>query len=255
MAPGGPSGPDEISGGCTIKALAVAWDTTVLRWLAERPCSLTELDALSPREVTHHDIRRARKSLSAVGLITPVPSADKRQPYAPVDWARGSAGCIAAAIRWERRFLDAKAPLSSTEIETLLLLLLPMVEVPQNSGGDTCLLHVERLTDLSVAVEEGGILAYPPTFENARSNRLSGSAESWFDALIDGCTKTLRMQGRIDLTTALASGLHGACVRFAATRQSNDLDKSSIPMCAVSARENCTALISSTFTDKDVNYL
>ncbi|HWP32703.1 MAG TPA: winged helix-turn-helix transcriptional regulator [Solirubrobacterales bacterium] len=123
LAPDGPCGPDDAMGAQAIKALAIAWDTTVLRWLAERPCSLTELDALSPREVSYHEVRKAREALSQAGLIEPVPCADRSQPYEPTYWARRAAACIAAAIRWERRSLPE--PIDSTwatEIETLSLL-------------------------------------------------------------------------------------------------------------------------------------
>lgn len=123
LAPDGPSSPDQVSGAQRIKALAVAWDTTALRWLAERPCSLIELDALSPREVSYHEVRKAREALSEAGLIAPVPSADRGQPYVPTKWARRSAGCIVAAIRWEKQHLAAHAqPSWATEIETLSLL-------------------------------------------------------------------------------------------------------------------------------------
>jgi DNA-binding HxlR family transcriptional regulator len=123
LAPDGPCGPDEAAGAKAVKALAIAWDTTVLRWLAERPCSLTELDALSPREVSYHEVRKVREALSCAGLIAPVLSPDRGQPYKPTDWARRSAGCIAAAIRWERRHLaEPTEPSWMTEMETLSLL-------------------------------------------------------------------------------------------------------------------------------------
>jgi len=123
LSPDGPSSPDDATGALAIKALAIGWDTTVLRWLAERPCSLTELDALSPREVSYHEVRKAREGLSSAGLIAPVPSTDRRQPYTPTEWARRSAGCIAAAVRWEKEHLGAPAPASwAMEVETLSLL-------------------------------------------------------------------------------------------------------------------------------------
>jgi len=124
LAPDGPSSPDDLLGGQTIKALAIAWDTTALRWLAEKPCSLTKLDALSPREVSYHELRKARSALSKAGLIEPVPSADRGQPYTPTEWARRATACIAAAIRWEKRYLaePIEPPSWAIEIETLSLL-------------------------------------------------------------------------------------------------------------------------------------
>lgn len=123
LSPDGPSSPDVACGAQTIKALAIAWDTTVVRWLAERPCSQTELAAMSPPDVSYHEVRNAREALSKAGLIVPVPRTDRRQPYAPAEWFRRSAGCIAAAIRWEEKHLTEPAPAPwAMEIETLSLL-------------------------------------------------------------------------------------------------------------------------------------
>jgi DNA-binding HxlR family transcriptional regulator len=169
--PNGPSSPDEVLGACAIKALAVAWQATALRWFAERPRSLTELNAESPPEVSYHELRKAREALSAAGLITPVPSEDRRQSYALTEWARRSASSLAAAIRWERSFLDgaAEAP-TAVELEALLLLARPL----------------SLLEGVSSAASAWG-------------SRVAGPSAAWLDALVDGQTEALRTQGGIRL--------------------------------------------------------
>jgi len=245
-APERPSSPDDVIGARTIKALATAWESTVLRWLAERPCSLNELNALSPGEVTYHEVRKVRELLSATDLIAPAPSDNCGQPYALTDWARGSAGCIAAAIHWERTFLDDTRPPSPTEVETLLLLLLPLVEVPLSlCGGEACSLQIDGHVDLSVAMEKGRVVTHELSkFNDAKKSRLSGPAESWFDTLTEGHRDFLRAQGRVHLTTALANGLHKVSKRFSITQSKGSAN------CNVhrfATRENRTVPISSDF--------
>ncbi|HEX7245667.1 MAG TPA: winged helix-turn-helix transcriptional regulator [Solirubrobacterales bacterium] len=234
--PSGPSSPDDLTGARKIKALANAWDTTVLRWLAERPCSLTELDSLSPSAVSHHEARKSREGLSAAGLIAPVESRDRRRPYAPVSWARCVAGCIAAAIGWELAFLEASAFPSSVDVETLLLLLLPLVDSIPVPHGSVCALQVDQSGDLPVAtVEEGRIVPGATDVDsgNGRASRISGSAESWLHAIVHGRTESLSMQGRTRLTTALVSGIHAAGMRHASEPGADTLDKLPISLCAI----------------------
>lgn len=241
-APGESSSPDEVAGGRTIKALATAWETNVLRWLAERPRSLTELNALSPDEVTYHNVRSARESLSTGGLITPVHSEDHAQPYELTEWARWSAGCVAAAIRWERTFLEDTTQLSPAEIEALLHLLLPLVRMNDD-------------LDLSVTVDEGHITTQASRLEGGQPSRLSGSAESWIEALADGRGDALQMQGGIHLTTSLAHELHEACVRFVASDTRNSEYPPDWTVRGFAARENRTAPICSSFPGNKVQPL
>jgi DNA-binding HxlR family transcriptional regulator len=255
-SPDAPSSPDELDGARSIKALAVAWDTTVLRWLAERPCSVTELDSLSPPDVTHHEVRTARESLSGVGMISPVASDERGQPYAANEWTRRAAGCIAAAIRWKKAFLAGARPPSPAEAEGLLRLLLPLVEIQPTLQDGVCTLRIDRHANLPVLVMgDGRIVPCEPPPDHPRVSQVSGDAEAWFRAFLDGRTDSLRMRGGIHLTVALAGGLHRACMQPSATDDSATLDKCSDPMYAISTREIRTAPISRTFSNDPVKYL
>lgn len=255
-SPEGPSSPDELAGAGAIKALAVAWDTTVLRWLAERPCSVTELDSLSPPDVTYHEVRKAREALSTAKLIGPVASDERGQPYAATEWARRAAGCIAAAIHWEGAFLSGAERPAPAEAEGLLRMLLPVVEIQPTLQSGVCELRIDRHADLSVLVGEGRIVACDPASSHPRASQVSGDAEAWLHAVLDGKTDSLRMRGGIHLTAALADGLHRACVQLATMDGAiATLDKCFDSMYAVSARENRTVPISRTFSNDPVKYL
>ena len=209
--PSGPQTTGELFGAPETKALAVGWNSTAIRWLAERPCSLTELDAQSPPEVSYHEARKAREALSETGLIAPVPSGDRGQPYAPTEWARRMARALAAAIRWERDFLleDVSAP-TSVEAEALLLLLVPLIDPLSEELSGKCSLELDGLGGVSMIVKRGRVASCAPGLSEDSESAISGSLTAWLEALIEGRTAGLRMHGGIRLTTAITERLRNA---------------------------------------------
>lgn len=206
--PSGLQGKGDLHGVVETKALAVGWNSTVLRWLAEGPCSLTELDAQSPPDVSYHELRKAREALSDTGLIAAVPNEDRQQPYELTEWMRGAARILAAAVRWEHDFLtedDSEPP--SLELETLLRLFMPSIFVPLSHAMDG---------DRSVPVGEPGSVSVTVGISSAavctlgrsgtQESQISGSLASWLDAMVDGRAAGLRMRGGIRLTTQLLDG-------------------------------------------------
>jgi len=209
--PSGPQVAGELFGTPETKALAVGWNSTAIRWLAERPCSLTELDAQSPPEVSYHEARKAREALSETGLIAPVPSEDRRQPYAPTEWARRMARALAAAIRWERDFLveGVSAP-TAVEAEALLLLLAPLIDpLPGGLNGE-CSLDLDDLGGVSMTVRRGRVASCAPGSSGDAESGISGSLTAWLEALVEGRTTGLRMRGEVRLTTAVVERLRSA---------------------------------------------
>jgi DNA-binding HxlR family transcriptional regulator len=220
-SPTNPSSPDDVRGAQTIKALGLAWETTVLRSLADRPRSLTELASMSPPDVTYHEVRRARESLSEAGLVVSVGSEGRAQPYVLVDWARRAAGCVAASIRWEKSFAGSTASTGPVDVGTLLLLLLPLVNPPARLSG-ACMLQIDQPNDFAATVDSGSIVAHPPgQVDIARESRVSGPADAWLAALLDGKADSLAMRGGIHLTTALTNALHDASRPATAPIQAN----------------------------------
>jgi hypothetical protein len=184
-------------------------------------------------------------------MVSPVPSDERGQPYAATDWTRRAAGCIAAAMHWEGVFLVGAWPPGPMETEGLLRLLLPLVEVQPTLQSGVCALRIDQYADLSVLVGEGRILACDLPPSHPRVSEVSGNAEAWLRAVLDGRTDSLRMRGGVRLTSALADGLHRACAQGNAA----GVDKCSKRTYAISARENRTASISRIFSNDSVKYL
>jgi hypothetical protein len=204
--PNRPLGMGDLFGVVETKALAIGWNSTVFHWLAERPCSLTELNAQSPPDVSYHELRKAREALSGTGLIAAVPSGDRGQPYELTEWMRGAARILAAAVRWERDFLggdDSEPP--SLELETLLRLFM-LSSAPPAPAPD----GEQRLGSLgspSVTVMNDYAAICTPGRSDTQESQISGSLASWLDALVDGQATGLQMKGGIRLTTSLLDGL------------------------------------------------
>lgn len=209
--PTGTAGRGELLGVIETKALALGWNSTVVRWLAEQPCSLTTLDAQSPPEVSYHELRKARQALSDAGLIAHVASGDRGKPYEPTTWMRRAAGPLAAAIRWERDFLlGPDSEPTTLEVEALLLLLAASPGEMSESLNGTCALRLGHETELSVCVREGRIVTLdssPAARDLKAASAISGSLGAWLDALIERKTSGLRVEGNLRLTTGLLTGL------------------------------------------------
>lgn len=212
QAPGADDDRNRVADLLAIKALALGWSTGALRWLAERPHSVTELASYGAPEVSYHDVRRARQALADAGLIEPVSSLERGRPYSPTRWGREAAGPLAAAIRWEREsVIGGAGPLTEDDGETLLLLAVPLIRTLDATSRGSCALLFESGGGVSVAVE-GGELAGCAPYEGINGHcQIRGPVSAWLDVLLDGCADELEALGAVRLTGELTKGLHGAC--------------------------------------------
>jgi DNA-binding HxlR family transcriptional regulator len=141
-APQGPLALGDAYATVRVKALAVAWGSTLLRWLAERPRSLTELERLV-HMFGYRKLERISRDLVKAGLVERVAIGGRSSPYGVTRWARQSAGLLTAAMRWERHEIAKRgASVTSIEAEGVLLLALPLIELPDDVTG-TCALLVD----------------------------------------------------------------------------------------------------------------
>lgn len=213
-------GKGDLFGVVETKALAIGWNSTVLRWLAERPCSLTELDAQSPPGVSYHELRKAREALSHTGLIAAVASEDRGQPYELTDWTRRAAPALAAAVRWERSFLSKDDPEpASTDVETLLRLFSPSLAPIGPALDEDSSPLPDNSEAFSVIVGNHGDGVGAGKRSGSQVGEISGTLTSWLDALVDGRSTGLQMRGGIRLTTELLDRLRRNTHQWPSARQ------------------------------------
>jgi DNA-binding HxlR family transcriptional regulator len=198
----------------TIKALVDGWSTAIVRAIAARPLSLTELSKLIKSE-TYPALGRRLGAMRAAGLIEPLPSSDRSTPYVASPWLRRAIAPLAAAARWERRYaLGEVPPIGKLDVEASFLLSIPLLKMPRDLSG-RCRLAVElrgegevqRLAGALVEVRDGRI-ACSSRLEGSADAWASGSVTSWLLAVIDGDAGQLEVGGDGEIGGALLNGLH-----------------------------------------------
>lgn len=215
-SPDGPLPLGSISSKSTIKAMAEAWSTKILRALAARPLSLTELDELISG-VSYPALERRLSALYLTGQVTRISGQGRAMAYAVTDWLRRAAAPLAAATQWERRHLQGVAtPISNLDAEAALLLSVPLLAVPEKLTG-SCRLAVEfpaeagsRLAGVLVEVEEGRVVSCISRLEGNTSAWIYGSVNGWLRAVTDGDSCSLELGGDSSLAAGILDGLHGA---------------------------------------------
>jgi DNA-binding HxlR family transcriptional regulator len=127
-APEGPLGLGDASATLAVKALALGWGSTLLRWLAERPRSLTELERIVDG-LGYRKLERVAHNLVEAGLAERIATKGRLNPYTVTPWARESARPFVAAVRWEQREIPEHcSPATAIEAMGGLMLALPLID-------------------------------------------------------------------------------------------------------------------------------
>lgn len=226
-APQGPIslGSEEAKG--AIRALVAGWSSTVLRALAARPLSLTELSGVIDG-ISYPALERRLSAMRAVRQIEVLSNRPgKAKPYAVTDWTRRAMGPLLAAARCECRHLGEMAePPGRIDLEAALLLAVPLASLPPGSGG-SCLLAVSEPagpTDgganhdvpsrhlAGVRVEiDGGRVTCAPGLEAGLGICAYGTAGAWMKAFVEGSFDGLQVEGsECAFAHPLIEGIHSA---------------------------------------------
>lgn len=216
-APNGPIEPGGEEAKGAIKALAGGWSSTLIRELAGRPVTLSELNDAIP-EVSYPQLERRINWMRMTGQIEPRQRDGRGTPYVVTDWLRRAIAPLSVSGRCERRHMEEETlPITEVEVEAAFLMAIPLAQLPPYTAG-TCLLAAQAasgqgdpLAGVTVEVGRGEVLscgsrlaATPPTWA-------VGSPDAWLDAVIDGEIVDLRIGGeRPQLALDLVAGLHNA---------------------------------------------
>lgn len=216
-----PDGPLEVgstAGKSSTKALAEGWSSGLVRALAAKPLTLTEVSQLI-NGLSYHSLDRRLTAMRLAGLIEPAPAPRRGTPYQVTDWLRQGIGPLAAAARWERRnAAERTSPIRPIDVEAAFLLALPLVQVgPEQSG--TCRLLVDspnggsrRRAGVVVEVDDGRIASCVTRIEAEVDASAVGSAAAWARAVLARDPEGLEFSGRRPLAISLSLGLHSALV-------------------------------------------
>lgn len=216
LAPDGPISLETGGARGVVKAFVDGWGSTMVRSLASRPMSLTELDRRIV-DLSYPALERRLSSMRMAGLVEPCPGSGGGTPYAVTDWARRGVVPLASAVNCERLHMRRRAaPVTPSDIEAAFMLATPLVTLSSEASG-SCRLEVEAEPDRSheqvgvrVAVEAGRIVACDNELMANASASASGSAACWFSAIRDGTAELLSFGGSRQLGEGLVIGLHVA---------------------------------------------
>lgn len=199
-----------------IKALVEGWSTKMLRALAARSLSLTELN----RIIGNLSYPALERRLGAMRLAAQVEarSANGRgRPYSVTKWARQGIAPLAAAGRWERRYLpEATPPIRRNDVEAAFLLAVPLLRLPSDVDG-SCRMGAEfhngsqrRLAGVMATVEAGQVVSCATQLQGHPDAWALGSPTGWLNAVIEHDDTSLELGGDCHLARSLLGGLHQA---------------------------------------------
>jgi DNA-binding HxlR family transcriptional regulator len=196
-----------------VKAFVDGWGSTMVRSLALRPMSLTELDR-EITELSYPALERRLSSMRMAGLIKAQPSDGSGTPYALTEWARRGVRPLAAAAHCERVHMGRRAaPVTEADIEGAFLLATPLVDLRDQSTG-TCQLEVEAArgrrgqAGVKVEVERGKVVACECELDDERPSYAIGTTTKWFSAIKDGALDELRFGGGKQFAESFVFAMH-----------------------------------------------
>lgn len=214
-----PDGPISLEAGGArgvVKAFVDGWGSTMMRGLAARPMSLTELDRRIA-DLSYPALERRLSSMRMAGLVEARPGPGGGTPYGLTDWARRGVLPLASAVHCERVHMRGRAaPVTQIDIEAAFMLATPLVGLPEDASG-SCRLEVDAEPDhsrarvaVAVAVEAGRVVACDSELERVPNAVASGSAGHWFSAVKEGTANLLSFDGARQLSEGMVIGLHSA---------------------------------------------
>lgn len=204
-----------------VKSLVDGWSSSIVRALAARPLSLTDLNRLIS-SLNYPSLERRLVAMRLAGQIEALPGETRATPYVVTDWMRRSVAPLAAAARWERRHLpEDTAPIARTDIESALLLALPLATVSGDANGN-CRLAVEfrngghepALAGVQVGLRSGRVESCVARLEGEVDASIAGTVSGWIRALTERDVHGLEVGGEARLGWSVLAGLNAAMFKL-----------------------------------------
>lgn len=216
-APGGPLQLGSVAAKNAIKALIDGWSSTIVRALAARPLSLTELSNLISG-LNYPSLERRLMAMRLVGLVEARPGKTRGTPYAVTNWMRAAIAPLTAAMSWEQQHRAAHtARIGRIDIESMFLLAAPILKLGPDVTG-ACRLAVEiegengatALAGVLIRVERGRLVSCVSRLQGDVDAWLLGTAEDWIGALLERDSDGVEAGGNSELATTVLDGLQRA---------------------------------------------
>jgi len=219
QAPHGAVGLESAAAKIAIKALIGGWASTIVRALAARSLTLTELDKLID-SYTYPALERRLSAMRLVGLIEVDPDVDGAagRHYTVSRWLRRAIGPLSVAARCERRHMPSTtAPIGRLDVESAFLLVMPLIsEVPGAEGVFQLAVEGGRAdtgrpwAGAQATFERGVVTSCVARLETQPVNWVIGLPSAWLEAVIGRDPDALRFGGDAETGREIVQGLHDA---------------------------------------------
>jgi DNA-binding HxlR family transcriptional regulator len=211
QSPEGPISLGSTASKSATKALVDGWSSNIIRAIAAKPLSLTDLNRLIPR-VSYPSLERRLGALRLANLVEPHPGEGRGTPYRATSWLRRAIVPIVAGAWWERRHLVDPPLVGRLDVEAAFLLAIPAVDLPDGTNGK-CRLSIELQGGASpvfagvlITVEDGKVISCSSRLEGEADGWASGTAASWMRRM-SGAEGDLEVGGDAELTREMIEAI------------------------------------------------
>jgi DNA-binding HxlR family transcriptional regulator len=212
-APDGPILLGSVAAKSATKALIGGWSSNIVRAVAARPLSLTELNVLIPK-ISYPTLERKLNAMRIAKLVEPQPGQGRGTPYGATDWLRKAVIPLGAAAAWERKFVPDSTPRAGRlDVEAALLLLTGLIELDSDVSG-RCRLAVEFrgaeapvFAGVVVAIEDGRVASCTSRLDGEVNASASGSSTAWMRHMDGAPPGQLEMTGNLALAMEVTGAL------------------------------------------------
>lgn len=217
-APHGPISLGTTAAKSAIKALVDGWCSSIVRAIAARPLSLTELNRLLP-QLSYPTLERRLAAMRRVGLLEARPNGSgKGSLYRAMPWLCAAVAPLSAAAGWEQQCLATPAPIGRIDVESAFLLSIPLIQLPAELSG-SCRLSVElrggpapEYAGVTVAIEEGRTVSCVTRLGGEADAWVGGAPLDWLRWVNGRSDHQVDLGGDTSCALALADGLREALV-------------------------------------------
>jgi DNA-binding HxlR family transcriptional regulator len=212
-APDGPILLGSIAARNGTKALIGGWSSNIVRAVAARAVSLTDLNMLIPK-ISYPTLERKLGAMRTAKLVSPQPGEGRGTPYGATEWLRQAVIPLISAVSWERQFIpEPVAQIGRLDVEAAFLLSIPLMVLDPEING-TCRLSVEvragsvpAFAGVVVGIEAGKVVSCSSRLEGDAQASASGSAFAWMRQMNGGPPGHLEVSGNFPLAEAITGAL------------------------------------------------
>lgn len=212
-APDGPILLGSVAAKSGTKALIGGWSSNIVRAVAARALSLTDLNMLIPK-ISYPTLERKLDAMRTAKLVSPQPGGGRGTPYGATEWLRQAVIPLTSAVSWERQFIpEPAAQIGRLDVEAAFLLSIPLMALTSAITGK-CRLSVEvrggsvpAFAGAVVGIEEGKVVSCTSRLEAEAEASASGSASAWLRQMNGGPPGQLEISGNFLLAEAITSAL------------------------------------------------